>query len=62
MNDRMKVTCTEEKFIEIITYYNIKILKKEELKTTDEIFKIMIKNMFMQTKKNLIILSLYCFD
>ena len=51
MNDRMKVMCTEEKFIEIITHHDIEILKKKELKTTDEIFRVTIRNMFTQTKK-----------
>ena len=46
MNDRMKVMYTEEKFIKIIIHHDMKILKKKELKTTDEIFKIMIRNMF----------------
>ena len=51
MNDRMKATCTKEKFIEIITHHDMKIFKKEKLKTTNEIFRIIIRNMLMQTKK-----------
>ena len=45
MNNRMKMMCTEEKFIKIITYYDMKTLKKEKLKIIDEIFKTIIKNM-----------------
>ena len=51
MNDRMKATCTEEKFIKIIIHHDMKIFKKEELKITDEIFRTTIKNMLTQTKK-----------
>ncbi len=61
MNNRMKATCTEEKFIKIITYHDTKILKKEELKTIDEIFRTTIRNMVTQIKKrkfnNLVIIS-----
>ena len=52
VNNRMKIMCTEKKFIKTITHHDIKILKKEELKTTDEILKTMIRNVLMQTKKN----------
>ena len=41
----------KEKFIETITHHDIETLKKEELKTTDEIFKITIRNMLTQIKK-----------
>ena len=51
VNDRMKMMCMKKKFIGTITHYNMKILKKEELKITDEIFRTMIRNMFTQTKK-----------
>ena len=47
MNDRIKATCSEEKFIKTITYYNMKILKKENLKATSEILKVIIKNILM---------------
>ena len=47
VNDRMKATCTEEKFIETITYHDMKTLKKEELKTSDEILRTMIRNMLI---------------
>ena len=53
MNNKIKVMCTEEKFIETIIHYNIKIFKKEELKITNEIFKAMIKNMLMWVKKKI---------
>ena len=45
INDRIKVICTEEKFIKTIIYHDVKTFKKERLKTTDEIFKTMIRNM-----------------
>ena len=60
MNNRIKVTCLKEKFIKIITHYNTKILKKENSEATNKILKIIIKNIFMQIKKersdNLIII------
>ena len=56
INNKIKVICTEKKFIEIITYHDIKIFKKKKLKITDKIFKTMIKNILTQIKKNLIIL------
>ena len=46
MNDRMKIICSEEKFIKIIIYYNTEILKKENSKATSEILKIIIKNIY----------------
>ena len=51
MNDKMKVMCMKEKFIETITHHDMKTLKKEELKIIDEIFRTMIRNMLMQTKE-----------
>ena len=51
MNNRMKATCTKKKFIETITHHDMKTLKKEELKTTNEIFRAMIRNMLTQAKK-----------
>ena len=51
VNNRMKIMCTKNKFIKIITHHDIKILKKEELKTTDEIFRTMIRNMLTWAKK-----------
>ena len=51
MNNRMKATCTEEKFIKTIIHYDTEILKKEELKTTDEILRTTIRNMLTQTKE-----------
>ena len=51
MNNKMKAMCTEEKFIKTITHHDMKTLKKEELKTSDEIFRIMIRNMLTQTKE-----------
>jgi len=63
MNDRMKVMCSKEKFIKIIIYHDMKILKKENLKVTSEILEIIIKNVLIQTKKkDLIILSSYYSD
>ena len=53
VNDRMKMMCTEKKFIETITYYDTKTLKKEELKIINEIFRTMIKNMLTQAKKKI---------
>ena len=47
MNNRMKATCLKKKFIKIIIYHDMKILKKENLKTTSEILKAIIKNIFM---------------
>ena len=61
INDRIKTTCTKEDFIETITHYDMKILKKKELKTSNEILKTTIRNMLTQTKKrksdNLVIIS-----
>ena len=51
VNDRMKMMCMKKKFIETITHYNMKILKKEELKITDEIFRTMIRNMLTWAKE-----------
>ena len=47
----MKAICSEEKFIKIIIYYNIKIFKKENTEATNKILKVIIKNIFIQTKK-----------
>ena len=44
MNNRMKATCTEKKFIEIIIYHDTKTFKKEKLKATDKILITMIRN------------------
>ena len=46
MNNRMKIMCTEKKFIKIITYYDTEIFKKKKLKITNKIFRTIIKNMF----------------
>ena len=51
MNNKMKTTCMKEKFIKTITYHDMKTLKKEKLKTTDEIFRSTIKNMFTWVKE-----------
>ena len=51
INDRMKMMCLKEKFIKIIIYYNIKILKKENSETTSKILKIIIKNVLIQIKE-----------
>ena len=51
VNDRMKITCMKEKFIKIITYHDAETFKKKELKITNEIFKVMIRNIFMWAKK-----------
>ena len=45
VNDRMKVICMKEKFIKAITHHDTETFKKKELKTTDEILRIMIRNM-----------------
>ena len=47
MNDRMKMMCMKEKFIETITHHDVKTLKKEELKTIDEIFRTIVRNMLI---------------
>ena len=45
MNKRMKVMCMKEKFMKTVTHHNMKTLKKQELKTTDENLRTMIRNM-----------------
>ena len=47
INDRIKAMCMKEKFIETITHHDTKTFKKEKLKTTDEILRIMIRNMLI---------------
>ena len=51
MNNRMKVMCIEKKFIKTITHHDMKTLKKKKLKTIDEIFKTIIKNMLIWAKE-----------
>jgi len=63
VNDKMKVMCMKKKFIKIITHYDMKTFKKKELKITDEIFRIIIKNMLTQIKNkksdNFVIISFW---
>ena len=60
MNNRIKIMCSEEKFIKIITYHDTEIFKKENSEATSEILEVIIKNILMQTKEersnNLIII------
>ena len=51
MNNKMKAMCMKKKFIKTIIHYDMKTLKKKELKTTDEIFRTTIRNMLTQTKE-----------
>ena len=45
MNNKMKVMCTEKKFIKTIIHYDMKTLKKKKLKIINEIFKTTVRNM-----------------